>query len=472
MATLIANRPASRSAALNARVAAAGNLLLRHRTAIARLQWALVAVYALLIIVPVLVPLPARADHVWNNVTLFAQFVFWGIWWPFVLFSMGLVGRVWCGFMCPEGTLTEAASRHGLARAIPRWVRWGGWPFVAFALTTIYGQMTSVYQYPGPVLLILGGSTVAAIFAGLLWGEDKRVWCRFLCPVNGVFRVLAKLAPLHFAVDTEQWNAYRLPAGERFQHVRCTPLVAIRTMKSNSQCHMCGNCSGFRGGAVKLALRSPNHDIVNVSGLKAKPWETVLIVFGLLGIAIGAFLWSASPWMVQAKIASATFLVGHGLKDLLHVTLPWWVLTDYPERNDVLTLLDGVLLVGFILAFAVVNGLVVSACLAAASAACGWSAQRFHHFAQALIPLAGAGVFLGLSALTVTLLAQDGFSMGWVEELRIAMLAGATVWSLWLGWRIAGLHAPNAARRALALAVLLPACLSTLGAWYLLFWVW
>lgn len=472
MATLIATPPQPRSAAINARVAAVGDLLLRHRTAIARLQWALVVVYALLIIVPVLLPLPARADHVWNNVTLFAQFVFWGIWWPFVLISMVLVGRVWCGFMCPEGTLTEAASRHGLGRAIPRWVRWGGWPFVAFALTTIYGQMISVYQYPGPVLLILGGSTVAAIFAGFMWGEDKRVWCRFLCPVNGVFRVLAKLAPLHFAVDTEQWNAFRLPAGERFQPVRCTPLVPIRTMKSNSNCHMCANCSGFRGGAVKLALRSPNHDIVNVSGLKAKPWETVLIVFGLLGIAIGAFLWSASPWMVQAKIASASFLIGHGLKDLLHVTLPWWILTDYPERNDVLSLLDGVLLVGFILVFAVVNGAVVSACLAAATAACGWSARRFHHFAQALIPLAGAGVFLGLSALTVTLLAQDGFAMGWVEELRIAMLAGAALWALWLGWRIAGLHAPNAARRLLALAALLPACASTLGAWYLLFWVW
>lgn len=472
MVTLIARPPRRKPAAADARIAAIGDWLLRHRAAIARLQWALVAVYAVLIIVPVLLPLPGRADHVWNNVTLFAQFVFWGIWWPFVLVSMVLVGRAWCGFLCPEGTLTQAASRHGLKRAIPRWVRWGGWPFVAFALTTIYGQMTSVYQYPGPVLLILGGSTVAAIAAGLMWGEDKRVWCRFLCPVNGVFRVLAKLAPLHFAVDEDQWNAYRLPPGGKFQPVHCAPLVPIRTMASNSNCHMCANCSGFRGGAVKLALRAPNHDIVHVAGQKAKPWETVLIVFGLLGIAVGAFLWSASPWLVEAKIAAASVLVEHGLQGLLHVRLPWWVLTDYPERNDVLGLLDGVLLVGFILAFAVVNGAVVMASLAGAAAACGWSVKRFHHFAQALIPLAGAGVFLGLSALTVTLLAQDGLRMGWVEPLRAAMLAGATLWSLWLGWRIAGLHAQGPARRGVALVALLPGCVSTLGAWYLLFWVW
>lgn len=473
MVNLIDARPAPRALTVADRVAAVGDVLLRHRRAIARLQWALVAVYAVLIILPVLLPLPARVDHVWNNATLFAQFVFWGIWWPFVLVSMVLVGRVWCGFMCPEGTLTEAASRHGLKRAIPRWVRWGGWPFVAFALTTIYGQMTSVYQYPGPVLLILGGSTVAAIAAGLMWGEDKRVWCRFLCPVNGVFRVLAKLAPLHFAVDGARWNAYRLPQGEKFQPVHCAPLVPIRTMTSNSNCHMCANCSGFRGGAVRLALRAPNHDIVNVAGLKAKPWETVLIVFGLLGIAVGAFLWSASPWLVRAKIASAGFLIEHGLPGLLKVSLPWWILTDYPERNDVLTLLDGTLLIAFILAFAVVNGLLVTASLGlAAVSGGGWSRQRFHHFAQALIPLAGAGVFLGLSALTITLLAQDGIHMPWVGAARAAMLAGAATWSLWLGWRIAGLYAPRLWQRVLGTAAMLPACLSTLAAWYLLFWVW
>lgn len=472
MVTLIANAPRRKPSTVQDRVAAVGDVLLRHRTAIARLQWTLVAVYAVLIIVPVLLPLPARADHVWNNVTLFAQFVFWGLWWPFVLISMVLVGRAWCGFLCPEGTLTEAASRHGLKRAIPRWVRWGGWPFVAFALTTLYGQMVSVYQYPAPVLLILGGSTVAAIAAGLLWGEDKRVWCRFLCPVNGVFRVLAKLAPLHFAVDSTQWNAYRLPHGEKFQPVRCTPLVPIRTMTSNSNCHMCANCSGFRGGAVRLALRSPNHDIVNVAGLKAKPWETVLIVFGLLGIAIGAFLWSASPWFVQAKIAAAGILIDQGLQDLLHVSLPWWLLTNYPDRNDVLTLLDGSLLVLFILLFALVNGAIVSASLALATLASGWSRARFHHFAQALIPLAGAGVFLGLSALTATLLAQDGLAMGWVQDLRVLVLVGATGWSLWLGWSIAGLHAASPPRRQMALAALAPACASTLGSWHLLFWAW
>ena len=40
----------------------------------------------------------------------------------------------------------------------PLGMRWGGWPFVAFSLTTIYGQLVSVYQYPWAVAAVLGAS--------------------------------------------------------------------------------------------------------------------------------------------------------------------------------------------------------------------------------------------------------------------------------------------------------------------------
>ena len=102
------------------------------------------SIYAFLLIVPAVLPLPDNSASVVNNLTIVAQFAFWGVWWPFVLVSMPILGRAWCGWLCPEGMLTEWASERRRGKAIPKWMRWGGWPFVAFALTTVYGQLVSV----------------------------------------------------------------------------------------------------------------------------------------------------------------------------------------------------------------------------------------------------------------------------------------------------------------------------------------
>lgn len=451
------------------RLPAVGDWLLRHQAHVRGLQWAVLLVYALLVVVPAFLPPPARHAHLWSSLTLMAQFAFWGIWWPFVLLSMVVVGRAWCGFFCPEGALSEWASRKGRGGAVPRWLRWGGWPPLAFVCTTVYGQLLSVYQYPKPALLILGGSTLAAVAVGWLYGRNKRVWCRYLCPVSGVFTLLAKLAPLHFRVDPEAWQASQRRHDRALAPVNCAPMVAIRTMRGAGSCHMCGRCSGFRD-AVSLSLRSPNHEIVAVAGSQASPRETVLILFGLLGTAVGAFLWPTSPFYVAAKQALAEALLDHGIRWPLEATLPWWLLTNVPERHEVLTLLDGAVLLGFIATATLVMGGGLLALLSLATAAAGrWSWARLHHLAQALIPLAGGGVFLGLSALTVSLLRAEGLALPWVGAVRAGLLAGAALWSAWLAWQVAGRYAAGARRLACTAAMTGAVALGA-AAWAMLFW--
>jgi polyferredoxin len=460
----------ARTARIDKVLAATGDWLMRHQFIIRRLQWVVVLFYVVLIAVPAFLPLPERTAHVWSNLTLFAQFAFWGIWWPFVLLSMVLVGRLWCGLLCPEGALSEFASEKGKSFAVPRWLTWAGWPFVAFALTTIYGQMVSVYQYPGPALVILGGSTVGAIIVGYLYGRAKRVWCRYLCPVTGVFGVLSKLAPLHFRVDQQSWRAWEKPADHHMPQVNCAPLVPLRTMKGGSACHMCGRCSGFRG-AIALSRRSPNDEIVHVAGLKAKPWETALIVFGLMGIAAGAFHWTSSDLYIDVKQALADFLIARDWLWPLEPHLPWWMLTNYPAQNDQLSPVDGVVLVGYILATCLIIGTSVSLCLAAATATLGkWSTARFHHLAQTLIPIAGCGVFLGLSGLTVSILRAEGLALDFVGVIRAALLIGAGLWSAWLAWRVAGLYAKTLSRRLAGTLVMAAAAGIGCASWALLFW--
>ena len=233
---------------------------------------------------------------------------------------------------------------------------------------------------------------------------------------------------------------------------------------------MCGRCSGFRG-AVALSVRSPNDEIIR-GGERANPWDTLLILFGLMGIAVGAFHWSASPWLVEAKQAVAERLVNRGVVWPIETPMPWWLLTNYPAQNDVLTVLDGFLLIAYILVTAIVITTMLTLMLALATRLSGaWSWLRFHHLAQTLIPLAGCGVFLGLSALSVTLLRGEGFTMQWVGIARIVALAGASLWSVWHGWRVTGLSA-NGVKQGLATVCVALAVSVSVAGWALLFWVW
>lgn len=445
-----------------------GLAMRRYRVAILAVQWGIVLCYLALVAIPAFLPLPPDKTHIWNNLTRFAQFAFWGIWWPFVILSIMALGRVWCGVLCPEGALTEWVSRFGLGRGIPRWMKWGGWPFVAFVMTTVFGQMTSIYEYPKPALLILGGSTVGAIAVGLIWGREKRVWCRHLCPVSGVFGLLAKIAPVHFKVDRAMWDAS--PAGHRTsrQHVvNCAPLINIRRMESASACHMCGRCAGERD-AVQLALRAPGSEIISgISGgnnsKSSDAWSARLLVFGMLGVALGAFQWSASPWFVSAKQAAAEWLIYHEVWWPLKEPGQWWLLTDYPEANDVFTWLDGGMLLSYIGIETLVVGGWIWLCLKLTSAITGLALQRL---ALTLIPVAGTSVFVGLSLLTTSQLAAEGMLLHWASSVRITMLIIAALWSASMAWQIAQRN-----RAAASLGILMASALP-LAAWSTQFFVW
>ncbi|OZG75370.1 hypothetical protein BTA51_03040 [Hahella sp. CCB-MM4] len=447
----------------------AGIWLRDHRSVIQKIQWAVVLLYAALVIVPAFLPLPAYYAHIWDNLTLFAQFLFWGIWWPFVLISMVLFGRVWCGVFCPEGSLSEWASRHGQGRSIPRWMRWPGWPLVAFIMTTVYGQMISVYQYPKAALLILGGSTLAAIVVGFLFGRNQKVWCRYLCPVSGVFSLLAKLSPVHFVADSGQWARYR-QQHQRLPKVQCPTFLPLKQLDSASPCHMCGRCADHRS-AIQLKVRPPGSEISS-GATEATHWDFLLVVFGLLGVAVGAFHWSASPWFVTLKQSLAMALIENDWIWPLETHAPWWLLTNYPDQNDAFNLLDGAALLIYIAATTLVSGGVLSLCLGLANRVIGrWSFQRLYHLSLGLIPLAGAGVFLGLSALTVTLLRAEQLPLFWVQDVRGLILVGAGGWSLWLGWRMLGNHVSGLPRATAMLGYAVTVAWSML-VWWCLFFYW
>ena len=454
-------------------IAAVGLFLRRRRKAVLIVQWLIVGFYALLVVVPAFMPLPPPGAHLWDNLRLFAQFMFWGVWWPGVMLATLTLGRVWCGLFCPEGTLTEWVSHKGLGKPVPRWLKWSGWPFVAFVCTTVYGQLVSVYEYPQAALLVLGGSSVAAVGVGLIYGRGKRIWCRYLCPASGVFAILAKVAPFHYRVDRSAWDHDEAEKTQRtiaIQPVNCAPLVDIRRMTSASECHACGRCAGHHG-AIQLAPRSPAAEIVDLQN-KTTTAEAVTLLFGILGIASAAFQWTVSPWFLQAKLRIAEWLVERDSFTLLQDNAPWWLLTHYPEANDVFTWLDGALVLAYILGGGFLLGALLAVGPLLAAALLRDPRLPWQRLTMALAPLAGISVFLGLSMLTLTHLKAEHLSPRGIDELRLALLVLGVGSALWLSRRLVAQAQAGGLRRALALSFLaLPAAIM-FKVWHTVFFIW
>jgi hypothetical protein len=207
-----------------------------------------------------------------------------------------------------------------------------------------------------------------------------------------------------------------------------------------------------------------------------------------MGLAVGAFLWSASPWYVTVKQAIATWLVNRDVYWPLADNASWFILTHYPQVNDSFSWLDGAVILMFIAAAAAIVGGAIFAGL--------WLADRVlpafvrpgvrdvdgsllrsplegvHKLAQGLIPAAGAGVFLGLSATTLTLLQHEGVSTGWANPARFTLLTLALAWSLRFQWRLAGLRTPSVWRRSMAVVFVAAGMVPFVWSWVLFFVKW
>jgi hypothetical protein len=239
-------------------------------------------------------------------------------------------------------------------------------------------------------------------------------------------------------------------------------------MQGASACHACGRCSGQRG-AVALSLRSPNVEIIHVERHGGSHWDATLLLFGVIGLAMGAFQWTVSPWFISLKQAAAEWLVERELLRPLEADAPWWLLTHYPQVNDAFTWLDGGMIVVYLFAASLLLGAALWL-LTTLAARLGAVAQR--QLALCLIPLGAAGLFLGLSATTVKLLRYEGLSLDWVGPGRMALLGAAIAWSLWLGWRALRMGHAGLVRQTSALVCLGLGGLLVGYGWWLQFWGW
>ena len=390
----VSSAPLARSAE---KLRALGDYLAKRRDVIARMQWVMAALYVFLLIAPFAGFLSTGASDFAARAARWEEALFWGVWWPGVILTSMIFGQVWCGLFCPDGAFTETASRHGLQWKPARWLDKAPWPVLAFAVLTTVSELADAHRSAAGTLVVVGGASILAIAFGLAFGRGKRIWCRWLCPAASMFSLLARCAILHFAVDRAQWDR----APRRSGAVDCPLLLDVRRLRSNEKCNMCARCSGHRN-AVALSARAPGSEIVTLRDDELRVADALSVCFVLVGLTLSALHWRDWPWYgpISSVLGSSSH---HG-----------WT-------SGLLSIAIGTLIFGGTLAALIV-------------VAARGSLTLVLRLAYAIIPLAGIGLFLGLTEHPLAIPAREGVpSAALLPWLRAFFLAAGAIWSLYLG---------------------------------------
>ncbi|MGQ9683406.1 MAG: 4Fe-4S binding protein [Anaerolineae bacterium] len=172
-----------------------------------------------------------------------------------------VVGRLWCGWVCPGGALGEVAMAANDRPANGRrldWIKWliwapwigiivamvasaGGYRGVDFFLLTDHG--VSVTEPQGYVIYFI----VVGLFVGLAWWLGRRAGCHAICWM-APFMILGRALR-----NTLAWPSLRLRADKdactncRRCTVACPMSLDVnglvqKAAMEHSECILCGSC--------------------------------------------------------------------------------------------------------------------------------------------------------------------------------------------------------------------------------------
>ncbi len=125
---------------------------------------------------------------------------FWAWWWPLYLFLFAFVGRLWCA-ICPfmiTGEWIRKVSLWIFPRQLLPWPtkwlnKWGAWVlFAGFVAIYLWEKLWDLPHRPYLSSWLLVAIAAGAVICSVIY--ERRLWCRYLCPIGGMNGMFAKLS--------------------------------------------------------------------------------------------------------------------------------------------------------------------------------------------------------------------------------------------------------------------------------------
>ncbi len=372
--------------------------LLALRPHAGKLQALMLLVFATVVLGPLVLGQTPIGPEPFRDAGAISGMLLWGVWLPAVMLTAVIVGRAWCGLLCPMGAGSEWMSRIGLNRTIPGWLRWTGLPLVSFLAISVLNEAAGADENATAMAILFGSLFIAALAVGFLFGRDKRAWCRHACPIGMTLGVLGRLSALTFLPK-------RLSTGgESYtEKTPCPTMIDLKRKTESRHCVACGRCVAPRSnGGLEITLRRPGSELATIARANPKLVE-VLFLFSAIGIA-AAVLLEDLP-VVEAMVKAASLDQG---------------------------------VAGMVAYFAAVN-LATVAVLAAVSGAVGLALARsprrpawrvgFYRVAYSMAPLTIAALLLCMCGILFETLEAVGLAASTVAAIKGAVVVCALVWS-------------------------------------------
>jgi len=220
--------------------------------------------------------------------TNLAALIVWSLWWPLVIISASVLGRVWCQ-VCPMELVNSLFSRIGLKRKVPRFFI-SGWGVALYYSLALLGFIRTLLanRYPermAAFFLFLFGS---ALVMGVVF--EKRAFCNHLCPVGKLLGLYSCCAPLEWRVrDAKTCKDCRTKdcvAVENAYHLTgrsCTSHLYPAAIKDNRNCLVCTQCRKVcPSDNLRLSWRKPMADFFSGLRLSSVELFLLLLVSGLV----------------------------------------------------------------------------------------------------------------------------------------------------------------------------------------------
>jgi plastocyanin/ferredoxin len=370
-------------------------------------QWLLTVLLLAGFILAVLAGLLGTSVGNRNFAIVFVWIVWWGL---LILVLVPFAGRLWCS-VCPIPAPGEWLQRRALVTVSGKklWTLGKRWPR---RLRNIWLQnagflLLALFSLPlltQPAITALVLLALLLLATGLSLVYERRVFCRYLCPVGGFVGLYATVAPLELRVRDPQVCASHTEKACYVGNASgygCPWFVFPGSLTRNTPCGLCAEClRACPLDNVVINLRPFGADLMQERGWRLDEAFKGLV---MLTCAVPYSAVLLGPWGELKAAANA-------------VMTPAWL--------------------GYALAFLALNALVVPGVFLGAVALSRWHERRtpgalrraFVSYARVLIPL-------GLAAWIA-------FSLGLVlvnGSYALAALADPFGW----GWNLLGLaHVP------------------------------